>query len=149
MDGELEERAFELLGGSTVFRNFVGSSLDAHDMLVTGMPPQALEHLIESVDVLSSRDTFETVMGMSRKTFRRHVNSRSRLTAAQGGRAWRFARILAKATETLGDQESAEAWLLAPTPGLDNRRPVDLLASSAGVRAVEKHLTKLEHGVYV
>ena len=48
----------------------------------------------------------------------------------------------------MGTQEAAEAWLLEPAIGLDNRRPIDLLASSAGAEAVEDCLTRLEYGVY-
>jgi putative toxin-antitoxin system antitoxin component (TIGR02293 family) len=36
-----------------------------------------------------------------------------------------------------------------PAMGLDNRRPIDLLASPAGVKMVETFLTRLEYGVYM
>jgi putative toxin-antitoxin system antitoxin component (TIGR02293 family) len=62
--------------------------------------------------------------------------------------ARKFAEILAKATTVFGNQREAEEWLERPAIGLDQRRPIDLLASPAGARIVEDFLTQLEFGVY-
>jgi putative toxin-antitoxin system antitoxin component (TIGR02293 family) len=48
----------------------------------------------------------------------------------------------------LGSQEEAEQWLERPAIGLDQRRPLDLLATPAGVQIVEDFLRRLEYGVY-
>jgi putative toxin-antitoxin system antitoxin component (TIGR02293 family) len=71
------------------------------------------------------------------------------LSRAQSGQVWNFARIVAKATIVLGSRETAEQWLERPALGLDGRRPIELLASTAGVGLVEEFLERLEHGVYV
>ena len=47
-----------------------------------------------------------------------------------------------------GSQDEAEQWLDRPAMGLDRRRPINLLATPAGVELVEQHLTRLEYGVY-
>lgn len=47
-----------------------------------------------------------------------------------------------------GSQEEAEQWLERPALGLDQRRPIDLLATPAGIELVEEDLTRLAHGVY-
>ena len=67
----------------------------------------------------------------------------------QSGRTWKFAEILAKATAVLGSQEEAEQWLERPAIGLNQRRPIDLLATPAGVEMIEDFLERLEFGVYV
>ncbi|WP_254684063.1 antitoxin Xre/MbcA/ParS toxin-binding domain-containing protein [Phaeobacter inhibens] len=69
------------------------------------------------------------------------------LSVEQGSRAWRFAGILARASDILGGQ-AAEMWILDPAIGLENRRPIDLLASAAGAEAVEDFLTRMEYGIY-
>ena len=79
---------------------------------------------------------------------RRRKSPDSRLTAEQSGRAWKFAEILARVTRMLGSQEEAEAWLERPAMALDRERPIDLLATTAGVEALEQHLTRVEYGVY-
>jgi putative toxin-antitoxin system antitoxin component (TIGR02293 family) len=70
------------------------------------------------------------------------------LSPEQSGRAWKFAEILAKATEVFGSQEEAERWLEHPAMGLNRQRPIDLLATPAGVELVEDFLTRLAYGVY-
>jgi len=60
----------------------------------------------------------------------------------------KLAEILAKATAVLGSKEDAEQWLEKPAIGLDQRKPMDLLATPAGVEMVEDYLGRLEYGVY-
>ena len=48
----------------------------------------------------------------------------------------------------LGSQAEAEQWLERPAIGLDRRRPIDLLATPAGIELVEDYLERLEYGVY-
>ena len=59
-----------------------------------------------------------------------------------------FAEILTKATRVFGSQDEAERWLKRPAIGLDQKRPVDLLTTPAGVKLVEDHLERLEYDVY-
>jgi putative toxin-antitoxin system antitoxin component (TIGR02293 family) len=70
------------------------------------------------------------------------------LSQEQSSRAWKFADILARATSVLGSQDEAEQWLERPAIGLNQRRPIDLLATSAGTEIVEDFLRRLEYGVY-
>ncbi|WP_051357717.1 type II RES/Xre toxin-antitoxin system antitoxin [Leisingera caerulea] len=143
-------RAFDLLGGWKVMHRRVRSSLDAHDLIVEGLPSRALLHLVDGVHVLSTGDVLNKAIGMSLRTLQRRKAEASgkTLSMEQSSRAWRFAEIFAQATDVLGGQQAAEAWLLEPAIGLDNRRPIDLLATAAGAEAVEDYLTRMEYGVY-
>jgi putative toxin-antitoxin system antitoxin component (TIGR02293 family) len=47
-----------------------------------------------------------------------------------------------------GSQEEAEQWLERPAIGLDRQRPIDLLATPAGIDLVEDHLNRIRYGVY-
>lgn len=145
------ERAYRLLGGRKVIKCQVRNSLDVHDLIVQGLSSQALIYLVDTVSVLSSGDALNKAIGMSLRTFQRLKSKKgmARLSAEQSSRAWRFADILAHATDVLGDQKAAESWLLAPAIGLDNRRPIDLFSSVAGAEAVETHLKCMEYGVYM
>jgi putative toxin-antitoxin system antitoxin component (TIGR02293 family) len=145
-------RTYALLGGPAISKRTVQTSLDAHDMIIQGLPSAALFHLVDAVHALSSEDMLTKAIGISLRTLQRKKKTdpnQGRLSPEQSGRAWRFAEILAKATDVLGGQSAAEAWMLAPATGLDNRRPIDLLASVAGAEAVEHHLTRMEYGVYI
>jgi putative toxin-antitoxin system antitoxin component (TIGR02293 family) len=86
---------------------------------------------------------------MSERTFQRHKSDYSRtLSTEQSSRTWSFARILTKATSVLGSQDAAEKWMIVPAMGLDNRRPIDLLATAAGTELVQEFLERLDYGVY-
>lgn len=143
-------RAYHLLGGDRIMKRPVCTALDAHDLIVEGIPSKSLLHLVEGVRFLSAGDALNKAIGISIRTLQRRKSDApdKALSTEQSSRAWRFAEIIAKATDIMGSQEAAETWILEPAIGLDNRRPIDLLASSAGAEAVEDYLTRLEYGVY-
>ena len=48
----------------------------------------------------------------------------------------------------MGSQQAAEQWLERPAVGLDQRRPIDLSSTPAGLALVEDFLERVEYGVY-
>ncbi|MGO9006924.1 MAG: antitoxin Xre/MbcA/ParS toxin-binding domain-containing protein [Beijerinckiaceae bacterium] len=144
------QRVAALLGGDRILRHRLRNPLDAHEMLVRGLPGKALSYLVENLMVLDKTTSLEEAVGMSLRTFQRRKDAPAKpLSQEQSGRTWKFAEILAKATAMLGSQEEAEQWLERPAVGLDQRRPIDLLATPAGVEIVEDFLMRLEYGVYM
>lgn len=143
-------RAYRLLGGGRIMKRAINDQLDAHDMIVEGLPAKSLLHLVNGVRVLSTGDVLNKAIGISIRTLqRRKTDAKQKLLSTeQSSRAWRFAEIIAQATDIMGSQEAAEAWILEPAMGLNNRRPIDLLETAAGAEAVENYLTRLEYGVY-
>ena len=138
-----------LFGGRQTLRRAVQNPLDAHDLLVAGLPGDALMHLLSKLGALKSSPSLEKALGMSLRTIQRRKENPDRvLDREQSSRTWKFAEILARATEVLGSQAEAEEWLARPAMGLDGRRPIDLLESAAGTEIVEEFLTRLEYGVY-
>jgi putative toxin-antitoxin system antitoxin component (TIGR02293 family) len=139
----------ELLGGQQVLRRQPQDPLDAHETLMRGLPGTALTHLVENLVVLSWDDSFARAIGMSLRTYQRHAAAGTKLLSQeQSGRTWKLAEILAKATDVLGSREAAEQWLEHPAIGLNQRRPLDLLATPAGVEMVENFLERIDYGVY-
>jgi putative toxin-antitoxin system antitoxin component (TIGR02293 family) len=123
--------------------------LAAHDALVVGLPAELLQSAVEQVGLLRDQTIFESVMAMSLRTYQRlRDQPGKRLDLEASGRLWRFAEILARTMELLGGQPEAEAWLAAPQIGLEQRRPIDLLATPAGTALVEQLLDRMDYGVY-
>jgi putative toxin-antitoxin system antitoxin component (TIGR02293 family) len=142
-------RTAELLGGRQVLRRALRSRLEAHDLLASGLPSRALDHLVRRVDILRLHGSLEKAVGISLRTYqRRKENLDQVLSPEQSGRTWKFAELLAWAIAIFGSQEEAEAWFERPALGLDQRRPIDLLSTPAGLETIEDHLTRLEYGVY-
>lgn len=144
------ERTYSLLGGRETLLKPIRNSLEAHDILMSGLPSAALLHLVAEIDMLSSGVALEKAIGISVRTLQRRKKDASEvpLSIDQSNRTWKFAEILGRATEIFGSRAEAEAWLNAPAIGLDQRRPIDLLATAVGVEAVEDYLTRIEYGVY-
>ena len=113
------------------------------------MPGAALTHLIAKVPALRNQASLETAIGVSLRTCQRVKLAPAKpLSPEQSGRVWKFAEILAQTTEVLGSQEEAEEWLQRPAIALDQRRPIDLLATPAGATLVETLLGRIQYGVY-
>jgi putative toxin-antitoxin system antitoxin component (TIGR02293 family) len=146
--GELQKVA-ALLGGARVLSRRLTSALDAHELLLHGLPASAVDHLVGSLVFIGKTESLEKAVGMSLRTWQRRKDAPSKpLSQEQSGRAWKFAEILSKATDVLGTQAEAEQWLERPAIGLDQRRPIDLLGTPAGVELIEDYLQRLEYGVY-
>lgn len=144
------QRVARLLGGARVLRHKLDSGLDAHDMILRGLPGQALTHLVGGLQIIEPTQSLEKAMGMSLRTYQRRKDEPARkLSPEQSGRVWKFAEVLDKAIRVFGTQSAAESWLERPAIGLGQRRPIDLMSSPAGVEMVETVLMQLEYGVYV
>jgi putative toxin-antitoxin system antitoxin component (TIGR02293 family) len=143
------ERIAELLGGVRVLHRKLRSPLDAHDVLVGGLPSAALTHLVGRLTVLRKPGSLEKAVGMSLRTFqRRREGSSKPLNHEQSARTWKFAEILTKATQLFGSQQEAERWMEQPAMALEQRRPIDLMTTPAGMEIVEDFLRRVEYGVY-
>lgn len=142
-------RTAELLGGRRTLLRTINSRLDAHDLLRDGLPGHALDHLIAEVALfrMLSRESVEQAIGHLPRG-QEHGGAMPALSLEQGGRTWKFAEVLSRTIDVLGSREEAEIWLGSPATALDQRKPIDLLSTPAGVEAVEEHLTRLEYGVY-
>ncbi|MCY1744996.1 MULTISPECIES: antitoxin Xre/MbcA/ParS toxin-binding domain-containing protein [Ensifer] len=146
--GELQKVA-ALLGGTRILSRRLTSALDAHELLLHGLPTSAVDHLVGQLVFIGKTESLEKAVGMSLRTWQRRKDAPSKpLSQEQSGRAWKFAEILAKATDVFGTQAEAEQWLERPAIGLDQHRPIDLLGTPAGVELVEDYLERLEYGVY-
>lgn len=143
------QRAGHLLGGQRVLKSVPATELEAHDLILRGLPGQALNHLVDRLVVIPRSRSFERALGLSLRTYQRRRSAPAKpLDIDQGSRTWQFAKLLARATEVFGSQQRAEEWLDTPAMALDRRKPLDLLATHEGAMLVETLLDRLDHGVY-
>ena len=140
--------ATELLGGRRVLHRQVATEEDAHELVLRGIPAEAMAKLFAAVVSLSSHVLLAAI-GISERSFaRRKATPKTRLPVDESERLWRFAEVLAHATRVFGSQVEAEHWLDRAAIGLDHRKPIDLLRTHPGTRLVSDYLTRIEHGVY-
>ncbi|WP_321502288.1 antitoxin Xre/MbcA/ParS toxin-binding domain-containing protein [Breoghania sp.] len=143
-------RTYDLLGGEKTIREPIRNVLEAHDVLAKGLPAASLLYLAKIVGFRASDDALSKSVGISLRTLQRlkSDDKKKLLSVEQSSRTWRFAEIFGHAIDVMGSREDAEAWMTRPAVGLSNRKPIDLLHTSAGAEAVEEYLTRLEYGVY-
>lgn len=140
--------ATALLGGRRVLHRQVATDDDAHELVLRGIPAEAMVKLMAGVLSLSSTVLLATI-GISERSFaRRKAAPKTRLPVDESERLWRFAEVLAHTTRVFGSQAEAEQWLDRPAIGLDRRKPIDLLRTHPGTHLVNEFLTRIEHGVY-
>jgi putative toxin-antitoxin system antitoxin component (TIGR02293 family) len=138
----------DLLGGRKVVGKYPANPLAVHEMLARRLPNAAVGHLLDGMTMLAQK-SIESAIGMSLRTRqRREKNPTELLNEDQTGRTWKFAEILTRAISVFGSRTAAEQWLAQPATGLDQRRPIDLLTTPAGVELVEDFLGRIEYGVY-
>jgi len=137
-------------GGRKALDFKAAGPFEAHDLLLRGIPRKAMLHLIETSTHMKSSKSMNLALGVSTRTMQRikAKPEQSLLNYEQSSRVWKFAEILAHATEVFGSRSEAEKWLEQPVMAFEGRKPIDLLATSVGVELVENHLTRLEYGVY-
>lgn len=136
------------LGGRSVLKKTITSKLDVHEAILKGLPGGVLSHMVKHAQSMKPADLGHAV-GVSVRTVQRRAGSPEKpLSQDQSSRAWKFAEVLTTATDVFGSQAEAERWLTAPATALDQRRPIDLLASPSGVEMVEQLLGRLRYGVY-
>ena len=84
---------------------------------------------------------------ISRSTLIRRRKAR-RLDMQESDRLLRYARLYARAEETLGDAASAREWLQTPARALGYVSPLEFAETEAGGREAENLLGRIEHGVF-
>jgi len=60
----------------------------------------------------------------------------------------RMARIIALATEILGDRKKASSWLQTPNRALNGKVPLDEIETDTGYQSVEEVLYAIGHGMF-
>jgi putative toxin-antitoxin system antitoxin component (TIGR02293 family) len=143
-------RVVDLLGGRATFERPFSTALEAHESIQQGFPSRSLVVFVQRFPAIGREDTIDKVVGVSLRTLQRHKKpgARERLSREQSGKLYKAAEIVAKAVDVLGTPEAAERFLEEPAMALDGKRPIDLLSTPAGAELVEKHLGRLDYGVY-
>jgi putative toxin-antitoxin system antitoxin component (TIGR02293 family) len=122
----------------------LGVELRLADRIASGFPTTAVDDVIGS-GLVEASVIYEIVV--PRRTLADRKLKQKPLSPEQSDRLVRVLRIYARAEEAIGDVSRAYRWLHRANRALEGMRPIDLLGSDAGTRAVEKVLGRIEHGV--
>lgn len=135
----------EVLGGKKTFKHAVKSSDDLVTSIRAGLPARIITILADTL-TMPQVDVAKR-LGIPPRTLTRRL-SRARLSLDESDRAVRMARIIAIATEILGTNEKAAAWLRTPNRALGGKLPIDEIGTDPGYRSVEEVLYAIAYGMY-
>lgn len=110
-----------------------------------GLPVGSLHELEKQLGL--SRATIASLLRLPASTFARRLSKR-RLPTVESETLYRIARIYAMAVDVLGSEAKARAWLEKQNVGLGGVKPLTLLDTEEGGRAVEDALGRTAHGVF-
>lgn len=139
----LERRVATVFGGSIALHREIKSDLDFADVIVSGMPIQAVKNLQRYIGASDLR--MAELISITPKTFR---SRKERFNKDEGNHAYTLARIIIEAEKAIGEKEEALKWLTSNQLALGNRKPIELILTTAGAQAVEDLLGRITYGVY-
>jgi putative toxin-antitoxin system antitoxin component (TIGR02293 family) len=87
-----------------------------------------------------------TIVGTSDRTMSRKIATDERLGPSESDRAFRLFEITARAVRAFGDAEKGRRWIQRDVPSLSGRKPMDLLRTEIGTRAVLSAIDRIEFG---
>ena len=146
-----------ILGGEKELGQKVKKPVDFDALIKKGMPSGVVSHIKEVFKLPD--EVIARIIGVSPRTVARRRKPVSKPLKASGGlaverlspvesdRIYRFARIVARATDTFENKEDALEWLNSNQPGLGGAVPFDMLQTDAGTREVEELLVRIDYGV--
>lgn len=129
-----------MLGGEQVLGRPVRSVSDLRETVEAGLPVRSLDMVTRHV-AGNDRDAAELKYRVVPKTT---LHRRTRLTADEGQRLERLARMTVLAEEVWEDADLAHEFLTSAQPQLGGERPVEMARSDLATREVEELLFRLE-----
>jgi putative toxin-antitoxin system antitoxin component (TIGR02293 family) len=142
MVNELQAVVAELGGRRTLGRS-LSNDQDMREAIRAGFPPAVVERLMRASG-LTLRE-LSHALDLSPRSLQRRRRS-GKLARYESDRLYRLARLVAIASDHLGDQERARRWLKRPNRALGGLAPVAAIDTEVGARQVENILGRAAYG---
>jgi len=131
------------LGGKQTLGRTLSSDSDLRDAIRQGFPPAVVEQLMRASGLTLKE--LAAALDLSPRSLQRRRRS-GRLARYESDRLYRLARIVALATESLGENDRALRWLKRPNRALGGVTPVEAIDTELGARQVENVLGRIAYG---
>lgn len=120
------------------------SDLEKGALARKGLPKQKAL-LLQSFLGLNGQQ-MSALLDMSYRTFQRK-GPEDLLGLSSTEQLIEIAEVVEHAMQVFHSPDTILEWLNSPLPGLNGQKPIELLDTSFGIRAVRQALGRLEHGV--
>lgn len=95
------------------------------------------------------KDELASLVGIDTKTVDNYRKSNKRFSGDSAEKLLSLHRLFAFGDELFGTTPEFMDWLAIPSPGLNNKSPMQLLHSISGIMEVEKQMMRIAHGYAV
>ncbi len=133
----------EELGGKPALGQTLHTETDLQSAIRKGFPQKVVKAVMQAGG-LTLKELADSLDLSARSLQRRR--RQGRLARYESDRLYRLARILALAKHYLGNGETASRWLKRPNRALGGSRPLELIDTEPGARAVENVLGRIAYG---
>src|SRR5215831_13703434 len=131
------------LGGKQILGRTLASEDEMREAIREGFPPAVVDELMRTSGLTLKE--LATALDLSPRSLQRRRRT-GRLARYESDRLYRLARIVAIASEYLGDHERAMRWLKRPNRALSGLAPVAAIDTELGARQVENLLGRIAFG---
>ncbi len=131
------------LGGKKTLGRTLSSDRELREAIREGFRPQVVQELMRTSGLTLKE--LAGALDLSPRSLQRRRRT-GRLARYESDRLYRLARIVAIATEYLGDRERATRWLKQPNRVLGGIAPVKAIDTELGARQVENVLGRIAYG---
>jgi putative toxin-antitoxin system antitoxin component (TIGR02293 family) len=142
MVNELQAVAKEL-GGRRALGRSLANDGDMREAIRDGFPPAVVEELMRASGLTLKE--LAGALDLSSRSLQRRRSS-GKLARYESDRLYRLARLIAIASDYLGDQERARRWFKRPNRALGGLAPVEAIDTEVGARQVENVLGRIAYG---
>lgn len=98
--------------------------------------------------VALSQAEFGQITAIPVSTLKRRLKQDTRFSTTESDVMYRLATLIKQATDLFaGNESKAQNWLKTKVFGLNNQRPIDMVATSADFKVVEDLIGRVKHGV--
>lgn len=134
-----------ILGGNKLLPKVISGDEDLINLSRSGVKKSSLKSLSNYLGI--SMDKMSSLMHTSHRNIQRKDDNEL-LDVYKSEQALEVAQVVSKALEIFGSKENMQQWLNSNIIALGNKKPVDLLDTSFGIKMVYSVLGRLQHGVY-
>jgi putative toxin-antitoxin system antitoxin component (TIGR02293 family) len=131
------------LGGERVLGRSFSNDRDMREAIREGFPPAVVEELMRASGLTLKE--LASALDLSPRSLQRRRRS-GKLAGYESDRLYRLARLVAIATEYMGDPERAKNWLKRPNRALGGIAPISAMDTEVGARQVENILGRIAYG---
>jgi putative toxin-antitoxin system antitoxin component (TIGR02293 family) len=142
MVNELQAVVAEL-GGRRALGRSLSNDRDMREAIRDGFPPAVVERVMRASGLTLKE--LADALDLSARSLQRRRRS-GKLARYESDRLYRLARLVALASDYLGNQERARHWLKRPNRALGGLAPVATIDTEAGARQVENILGRIAYG---